>query len=98
MSELQEELLGVLTISESDRAGRDAFSEAMRRLDATWRGVCEISLDWRTESEFDSIEHSTALVCLQDLLIEFVSNSVRHGGATRVLPWVMVLSKPLKRS
>ncbi|MEI7624008.1 MAG: hypothetical protein WCJ88_10670 [Actinomycetes bacterium] len=85
MSELQEELLGVLMISESDRAGRDAFSEAMRRLDATWRGVCEITLDWRTESEFDPIEHSTALVCLQDLLTEFVSNSVRHGGATRVL-------------
>ena len=42
-------------------------------------------MDWRTESEFDPIEHSTARVCLQDLLTEFVSNSVRHGGATRVL-------------
>lgn len=84
ISELQEALLEVLMISESDRVGRDAFSEAMRRLEATWRGVCEITMDWRTESEFNPSKHSTALVCLQDLLIEFVSNSVRHGGATRV--------------
>ena len=84
MSELQEELLEVLTIPNSDRAGRESFSEVMRRLEVTWRGVCEITMDWRSESDFDLGEHATALICLQDLLVEFVSNSVRHGGATRV--------------
>jgi hypothetical protein len=60
------------------------FWEAMRRLEATWRGVCEVRIDWRSESDFNPSENSPALTCLQDLLIEFVSNSVRHGSATRV--------------
>jgi signal transduction histidine kinase len=84
MSELQEELFEVLVATESVRTGRAVFWEAMRRLEATWRGVCEVRIDWRSESDFNPSENSPALTCLQDLLIEFVSNSVRHGSATRV--------------
>lgn len=61
-----------------------SLDDALARIVGTWDGICAVSVEvdpiLRMGLAADSVVASTVV----DLLTEAVSNSVRHGGATRV--------------
>ena len=65
-------------------SGQVSFDMAVARLQATWQGVCAIAVRRSVSPSTLWTDNPIALTCLQDIIIEFVSNSVRHGGATSV--------------
>lgn len=65
-------------------SGQASFDTAVARLQATWQGVCSIAVHGPASPSQTWSDDPITLACLQDIVIEFVSNSVRHGGATSV--------------
>ena len=81
---LRDDLMGQVTSLGADSLGPASFDVAVARLQATWQGVCSIEVTRVPSPSVPWTDDPITLTCLQDIVIEFVSNSVRHGGATRV--------------
>lgn len=84
MRHLRDDLMRQVASLGSEASGQSSFDVAVARLHATWDGVCSIEVRREVSPSTPWTEDPITLTCLQDIVIEFVSNSVRHGGATRV--------------
>ena len=94
LADLRDDLIRQVTELGAQYSPTFAFDKALARLEATWQGICVISVD-RSHAELQlSIDDPVTLTCLQDIIVEFVSNSVRHGGATQVDIALMEVASP----
>lgn len=75
------QVVDVLDVDESQALGLD---DSMARIRGLWEGLCSVRIDITDAAreclDADPVAGSTVV----DMLTEAVSNSVRHGGATRV--------------
>lgn len=81
---LRDDLMRQVASLGAEASGQSNFDVAVARLQATWDGVCSIEVRREVSPSTPWTEDPITLTCLQDIVIEFVSNSVRHGGATKV--------------
>ena len=81
---LRDDLMQQVAELGAGTSGQTGFDVAVARLQATWQGVCAIDVRRSVSPPMPWTDDPIALTCLQDIVIEFVSNSVRHGGATTV--------------
>jgi two-component sensor histidine kinase len=55
--------------------------EAMRQLQATWRGICDIRTEISERGSRVLQKNNDACICVNEIIKEAVSNAVRHGEA-----------------
>lgn len=84
MRHLRDDLMRQVAALGGESPGQASFDVAVARLQATWEGVCSIEVRREASPTTPWTDDLITLICLQDIVIEFVSNSVRHGGATSV--------------
>lgn len=82
--DLRDDLMQQVASLGVEASGPSSFDVAVARLQATWQGVCSITVKSEVSPSTQVTDDPITLTCLQDIVIEFVSNSVRHGGATQV--------------
>lgn len=84
LDEIRADLRTTVDVLDAPEVVGPPLDEALTRIIGTWAGICEVSAqvdpDLRGCLDADPVAGSTVV----DLLTEAVSNSVRHGGATRV--------------
>ena len=84
LPELRDDLMRQVAELGDESSPTLTFDKAIARLEATWQGICTISVERSRAGLQPWIDDPVTLTCLQDIVVEFVSNSVRHGGATKV--------------
>lgn len=84
LEEIRTDLRATVDVLDAPQVVGPPLDEALARIIGTWAGICEVSAELepgvRERLDADPVSCSTVV----DLLTEAVSNSVRHGGATRV--------------
>lgn len=84
LDEIRTDLRRTVDVLDASEVAVASLDDALTRIIGTWSGICEVStrVDPRVREclHADTVAGSTVV----DLLTEAVSNSVRHGEATRV--------------
>lgn len=60
------------------------FTRAIERISAVWDGICVINVEATEDAASKLSDDSASRSCVIDIVTEAISNSVRHGHATRI--------------
>jgi signal transduction histidine kinase len=84
MTQTRDQLCAAVSILERQPEATAGINESLEILIGAWEGVCTIATTMDTEATTALDNDELCRSCLRDVLIDAISNSVRHGGASIV--------------
>jgi signal transduction histidine kinase len=81
---IRADLLRSLDVLKSPEHGLTSLGTGIARVVGTWEGVCDIDVDVHAEAESILDDDVISRTCAVGIITDAVSNSVRHGKASRV--------------